>query len=72
MNTGKLSAGKFNNQTRDEHENNNLRCGKGGGCLDHNCVRVINNTGRISDKTRQKVMNVMNEMAYTPMFTPRR
>lgn len=28
--------------------------------------RVINNTGRISDKTRQKVMNVMNEMAYTP------
>lgn len=28
--------------------------------------RVINKTGRISDKTRQKVMNVMKEMAYTP------
>lgn len=34
--------------------------------------RVINNTGRISDKTRQKVMNVMNEMAYTPNVHARR
>lgn len=28
--------------------------------------RVINHTGRISDKTRQRVMNVMKEMEYTP------
>ncbi|WP_274649816.1 LacI family DNA-binding transcriptional regulator [Paenibacillus humicola] len=39
---------------------------KKAGCSAMTVSRVINNTGRISDKTRQRVLAIMKEMNYVP------